>query len=209
MRMVETSVQFDFTPVEWDRINQVMGFRRKNIHDQFGRLWFAQCATEIKLIGGDPKVTDEERVLLFSELESYRMRSAQDDFVTLGASLRILYPDLPLPIDEQQWNKIHAWFAEERKETAAWGLARVAALTRIIDASKTPKIDEGFWPQLNGQFSVYKKEPSRYLDSFRHPMYMMMLAAKDIVVTEKGVQIIMPEKAQIEKSDTQPAALEL
>jgi len=193
LKILNPRVELDLDENVWKEMRETLEAVKYNGDWQS----FSEQAISIKILNPDIFALDEVgRQCMKSELERHRRARTWEAFFIQAVQVRIIDRDIDLKLDDGAWQRIRDQLEVNRKNEE-WGeFALHAANMKILDPYIDLGLDEVAWHGIQTKLDEYRKA-----DSFfeKHAVAMKILAAEEVKVTEKGLEINMRRpKAEID-----------
>jgi len=162
-------------------------------------LKFAACARIL-----DPSChinIDDEFVRKSVDKTSIDWHNSPEDWLKIGAYLKMFRPGLPIAFTSKQIERIRAATQERKQEGAFELFARYTALMRIVGISV--QLGPKDWADMHAAVREQLKENAKRMPALGGPASepvlemlanMRILAAESVKVTEHGLELTMPKK---------------
>ncbi len=133
------------------------------------------------------------------------LRNRPRSFCFHAMEMKIISPNMVLNIGETIWKEMEKDLESQRVSNNWIAFARDAVAMKILNPAVDLKLDNRAWEGMRAKLEYYRVEPNEHWPNFfEQAMNMKILAAEEVKITDKGLEINMRKKKDSFNTDVPP-----
>ena len=137
-----------------------------------------------------------------NQLEKDRVGNHWGDFSTQAMAMKLLNPNQELNINLTDWQGIKDELNGYRK-SGRWGyFSEQAMAIKLLGPTQDLRVDQIDWQNMEDFLKMYRLW--HVSDFFNHAMSMAILAAEEVKITDKGLEVNMRKPKKSLASEVPP-----